>query len=97
VISLASGAVFRIDANVLMIHLFCTIYYAAEIFPSVSVLTVLHENLPATSHCKWLKVVFLVHAVKAYMRSGGIVPLILNLYPFGGGCLNFHEGRSVRG
>ena len=48
-------------------------------------------------HQNWLKVVFPVHAVKAYMRSGGIVPLILNLYPFGGGYLNFHEGRSVRG
>jgi len=70
---------------------------AIEIVPSMSVLTTLHENLPASSHCKWLNVVFPVHAVKAYMRSRGIIPLILNVYPFGGGYLNFHESRSVRG
>jgi hypothetical protein len=29
-------------------------------------------------------VYLLVHAVKACMSSRGIVPLILNLYPFGG-------------
>jgi len=97
VTGLGSGAVSQIDANVLMIHMLCAIYYAVEIFPSIPVLTTLHENHTASSHCKWLQVVFPVHAVKACMSSRGIVPLILNLCPFGGGYLNSHESRSVRG